>query len=117
MRKEYDFSKATRGEHASRYAKDVEIVVDDQDSALKGKSSDTQLTELAGRHLVISEMTRDGLEVAIPVRDHGVDLVAYLAVDLDVERSGKFLACPIQLKVNTGRRFGLDRKYERFSTS
>ncbi len=111
MRKEYDFSKGVRGVHASRYAEGVEIRIDGSTSSVPKKPADTQLIELAGRHLVISQMTSDGLQVAIPVRDHGVDLVAYSDKDL----SGHFLACPIQLKVGSGRRFGLDRKYQSFS--
>jgi hypothetical protein len=71
---------------------------------------DTQITELAGRHFLISQLLAGGVEVAMPVRDRGIDLIAYL------DRTGEdpaFLACPIQLKANEEARFGLYRKYER----
>ena len=71
---------------------------------------DTQITELAGRHYLISQLLAGGVEVATPLRDRGIDLIAYL------DRSGdtpEFLACPIQLKANEEARFGVHRKYER----
>jgi hypothetical protein len=69
---------------------------------------DDQVTELSGRHFLISQLLAGGVEVALPVRDRGIDLIAYL------DRFGatpQFLACPIQLKANQEARFGLDRKY------
>jgi hypothetical protein len=69
---------------------------------------DDEVTELSGRHFLISQLLAGGVEVALPVRDRGIDLIAYL------DRSGdarQFLACPIQLKANQEARFGLDRKY------
>lgn len=71
--------------------------------------SDTQITELAGRHYLISQLLAGGVEVATPLRDRGIDLIAYL------DRVGdepEFLACPIQLKANEEARFGVLRKYE-----
>ena len=72
---------------------------------------DTQITELAGRHYLISQLLAGGVEVALPVRDHGIDLIAY--VDR-IELTGQFFACPIQLKANEDARFSLYRKYEKF---
>jgi hypothetical protein len=71
---------------------------------------DTQITELSGRHYLISQLLAGGVEVATPSRDRGIDLIAYL--DRVGENPG-FLACPIQLKANEEARFGLDRKYEK----
>ena len=71
--------------------------------------TDTQIVELSGKHYLISQLLAGGVEVAEPVRDRGIDLIAYL------DRSGDelgFLACPIQLKANVEARFGLLRKYE-----
>jgi hypothetical protein len=73
--------------------------------------ADTQITALAGHHYLISQLLAGGVEVATPVRDHGIDLIAY--VD-QMETSGKFFACPIQLKTAKDERFSLDRKYEKF---
>jgi hypothetical protein len=72
---------------------------------------DTQSVEIIGRNYLISQLVRDGLEVARPERDRGVDLIAYL--DLD-ESGGNFVACPIQMKAATSRTFGLYEKYAKF---
>ena len=71
----------------------------------------TQLTEVFGRNRLINDLLRSGVEVATPVRDRGVDLIAY--VDLD-EQMGRFAAVPIQIKAATQRSFTIDRKYARF---
>lgn len=72
---------------------------------------DPQFVEIVGRHYLITEIMRAGIEIAEPVRDRGIDLVAY--VDLD-SALGKFLARPIQLKANWQTGFAFDRKYEKF---
>ena len=72
---------------------------------------DTQSTEIIGRSYLISQLVRDGLEVARPERDRGVDLITYL--DLD-EAGGGFVACPIQLKAATSQSFGIASKYAKF---
>ncbi len=113
MRKEYDFSGGLRGKHASRYAEGTTVVLLDSENPEHSSAStarDSQITELAGKHLLISQLTAGGLEVAVPVRDRGVDLVAYL------DRGNPpddFVACPIQVKSSTGEGFSLDRKYEK----
>lgn len=49
-----------------------------------------------------------GIEVALPTRDRGIDLIAY------DERGGeKFVSSPIQMKASTASNFGIDRKYAR----
>ncbi|MEP1123958.1 MAG: hypothetical protein ABJH68_08740 [Ilumatobacter sp.] len=68
---------------------------------------DSQRVELAGVALLTSMMIADGIEVADPRRDRGVDLIAY--ADL-----GLFRAVPVQVKAVSGARFGVDRKYEKF---
>jgi hypothetical protein len=73
--------------------------------------ADTQITELEGQRYLISQLLADGVEVANPLRDHGIDLIAYLD---QREGTGQFLACPIQLKTATGERFSLHRKYQKF---
>lgn len=37
--------------------------------------------ELIGRILLVGELLRDGLEVALPERDRGIDLIAYVEGD------------------------------------
>ena len=73
---------------------------------------DAQSVEIVGRNYLVSQLVRDGLEVARPERDRGVDLIACL--DLD-ETGGGFVACPIQMKAASARQFGVARKYEKFS--
>jgi hypothetical protein len=72
---------------------------------------DTQKIEIIGRNRLVNELLEAGLEVAEPLRDRGVDLIAYLDVDDEIDR---FVAFPIQLKVSSERRFGVMRKYDRF---
>lgn len=72
---------------------------------------DPQLTEVLGRHHLIDELVRAGLEVAEPVRDRGIDLLAYADRD---QAKGKFSARPIQMKAASQQSFGLDRKYAEF---
>jgi hypothetical protein len=71
---------------------------------------DTQIIELIGKQRLTSELLRAGLEVAIPIRDRGIDLIVYADID---ERLTQFVACPIQMKAATTRSFGLARKYAR----
>jgi hypothetical protein len=42
---------------------------------------DTQLTELIGRNWLVNELLRAGLEVATPLRDRGIDLIAYFDLE------------------------------------
>lgn len=72
---------------------------------------DSQQIELIGRSLLVSELLRDGIEVALPERDRGIDLIAY--IDLD-EAHSNFVARPIQLKASTTPGFSIAAKYERF---
>lgn len=74
-------------------------------------SLDPQQVELIGRSLLVGELLRDGLEVALPERDRGIDLIAY--VDGLSEPGGTFTARPIQLKARTEPAFSVHRKYER----
>ena len=72
---------------------------------------DTQQIGIIGKHILIANLIAADLEVAEPIRDRGIDLIAFL----DRAKGGRFLACPIQLKTATNRVFGLDSKYENFS--
>ena len=73
---------------------------------------DSQRVELLGRNLLISELICAGLEVAISMRDRGVDLVAYADQTSRVEA---FVAVPIQMKAASKRSFGIDRKYAKIA--
>lgn len=76
------------------------------------KRTDCQLVELIGRNRLIADLLSAGLEVAIPQRDRGIDLIAY--TDLK-STSDHFNAQPIQLKAATSESFQIDRKHERLS--
>ena len=73
---------------------------------------DSQVVELLGRQRLIGDLLRDDLEVAVPVRDRGIDLIAYADLSKQV---AKFASRPIQMKAATTSAFGLDQKYERIA--
>lgn len=66
---------------------------------------DSQQIEILGRAALTAALVADGLEVAHPERDAGIDLLAFTVDPWGV--------VPIQMKAATGERFSLDRKYER----
>jgi hypothetical protein len=72
---------------------------------------DAQLVELIGRQRLIAELLQASLEVAIPLRDRGIDLIAY--ADLR-ERVPTFRAVPIQMKAASKSCFAVDQKYRKF---
>lgn len=80
-------------------------------TANAGHPGDTQKVELLGRNRLIDELLRDDLEIALPVRDRGIDLIAY--VDLD-SASSTYVACPIQMKAAWTRSFVIEKKYAKF---
>lgn len=71
---------------------------------------DTQIIELSGRHFLTGELLRSGIEVALPIRDRGIDLIAYIDID---KRVDTFISCPIQMKAASATSFSIDRKYEK----
>lgn len=73
---------------------------------------DSQTVELLGRNRLVSELLRAGLEVAMPARDRGVDLIAYLDLASKVR---SFVSKPIQMKAAMTASFSVDRKYEKIS--
>lgn len=76
-----------------------------------------QQIEIIGRHRLVDELVGADVEVAMPLRDRGVDLIAYLDIDeqTDVQSPKRFAAVPIQMKAATERRFSLSTKYERLA--
>ena len=73
---------------------------------------DTQTIEILGRNRLVDELLVAGLEVAMPLRDRGIDLIAY--VDLAAAVS-KFAAVPIQMKAASKSAFSIDKKYAKIS--
>jgi hypothetical protein len=71
---------------------------------------DSQVVELLGRNRLIEELLLARLEVALPLRDRGIDLIAYADLAARVET---FAACPIQMKASSDTAFGLHSKYAR----
>ncbi len=61
--------------------------------------------ELAGKYCLMLELAAEGVEVALPERDIGVDLIAYWWED------NHFVVRPIQLKGAEEEIFVLDKKY------
>jgi hypothetical protein len=70
---------------------------------------DAQTIALLGRDLVIDQLHRAGLEVALPRRDHGIDVIAY------VDKGQSFQALPIQVKSSAGFRWAVNQKYGPFA--
>ncbi len=62
----------------------------------------SNIIEVLGRNHLIAQLIEDGVHAAIPLWDHGVDLVAY---HTDKAR-------PLQLKVSAADRWGVYKKYE-----
>ncbi len=73
---------------------------------------DTQTIEILGRNRLIEELLMAELEVAIPQRDRGIDLIAYVEL---ASVTSTFAAVPIQMKASSMRAFSLDSKYARIS--
>jgi hypothetical protein len=72
---------------------------------------DTRIIEIRGRHRLIDEILQPGLEVALPIRDRGIDLIVYADLSEHVET---FTARPIQMKAASDQGFGLYQKYSCF---
>lgn len=71
---------------------------------------DTQQIEILGRNLLVSALLREGIEVALPLRDNGIDLLAYTGY---FDESGVARMTPIQLKCASTTAWGLKKKYAR----
>ena len=75
---------------------------------------DKQQIGIIGKHLLIANLLAAGLEVAEPIRDHGIDLIVFRDGNEGSEKRVKFVARPIQLKTSSKKTFELYRKYDRF---
>jgi hypothetical protein len=73
---------------------------------------DTQVVELLGRQRLMGELLRDGLEVAVPARDRGIDLIASADLSRHVAR---FWARPVQMKAYTTSGFTVAQKFTRIA--
>ena len=114
MLPEYDFSHGKRGMHAHRFAQGTRVVIVD-DKVEEGSEGngfqpeqDAEFMRLAGRNLLVEQLVKGGIDVAIPVVDRRVDFIAYSGAGAD--DGGAFVACPIHAKIDAGQRFSLDRK-------
>lgn len=68
---------------------------------------DTKQVELIATSWLESVLMREGFEVARPIRDKGIDLIAFLDRD-EIDFSAK----PIQIKSAQAETFSVNRKYE-----
>jgi hypothetical protein len=110
LRSRFDFSKGVRGKFYERYKNGHTVTLmdrdPDEDDPLDPSKGDSQLIEIAGKHLLISRLVAAGFEVAEPLRDNGIDLIVYRG-------DSEFTAWPIQMKASTQESFSLDRKYKK----
>ena len=72
---------------------------------------DKQQIGLIGKHILIADLFAANFEVAEPLRDRGIDLIAFR----DGTDGEEFEARPIQLKTSSVETFELYSKYERFT--
>jgi hypothetical protein len=109
VRGRFDFSKGVRGKFHERYQKAHSVTLLEGDPVADDEPpvGDSQLVEIAGKHLLISRLVSAGYEVAEPLRDKGIDLIVYRDDD-------QFSAFPVQMKAFTHESFSLHRKYEKF---
>lgn len=73
---------------------------------------DSQVVEIIGRSRLIESILRADLEVALPQRDHGIDLIVF--DEGDTQRRTQFRAIPIQLKSSSTQQFSIARRHEQF---
>ncbi|HEY2342877.1 MAG TPA: hypothetical protein VGH90_07605 [Chthoniobacteraceae bacterium] len=66
---------------------------------------DSQKVGLLGRNRLVDELLRANLEVAFPIRDRGIDLIAYADLSTSVTR---YVARPIQMKAAWAESFVID---------
>ncbi len=71
----------------------------------------SQIVELRGRNWLVNELLQANLEVALPLRDRGIDLIAFADLDTHVQ---SFIARPIQMKAASDKSFGIHKKYAQF---
>lgn len=76
----------------------------------KSTKLDNQQVELIGRNDLVSLLITENIEVALPLRDHGIDLLAFV----DIDSKGQHRVVPIQLKTSSNRIFSVHRKYKKF---
>jgi hypothetical protein len=79
---------------------------------------DVQQREILGRNRLIEALMRENIEVALPLRDRGVDMLAYVDVqELATSASGshRFVAVPVQMKSATHERFSVHKKYAKIA--
>lgn len=74
------------------------------------KKIDTQQVEIIGRNLLVSCCIADGVEVSLPMRDRGIDVIVFD----DMCENGRFKALPVQLKSSSDRSFSVHKKYDKF---
>lgn len=65
-----------------------------------------------GRNRLVNDLYRAGIEVSQPLRDRGIDVIAYF--DLAIKDS-KFQAVPIEIKASSTQAFSVNRKYAKIS--
>jgi hypothetical protein len=70
------------------------------------KPNHSNIIEMLGRNHLITQLIEDDVNVAIPLWDQGVDLIAYY------KGTDGLVARPLQLKVAESCRWGVYKKYK-----
>jgi hypothetical protein len=83
----------------------MKFPLSDKDQRIKDPNH-ANIIEMLGRNHLITQLIEDRVNVAIPLWDQGVDLVAYY------QGEGRLVARPLQLKVAELSRWGVYKKYK-----
>lgn len=71
---------------------------------------DSQIIDLLGRNRLVDELLQAGLDVAVPVKQRGIDLIVYAQ-----QSDGSFVASPLQIRSSAGRSFSIDHTNEKMA--
>jgi hypothetical protein len=106
MRKRFDFSRATRGRFADRYALGHTVTLLDGDPDMEDPldlDSNPVSTRDAGKEIFVSQVTAAGLKLAEPLQDPSIDYLIYGSESGDRE----IVSCAVKVKTSVHETFSL----------
>lgn len=106
MRKRFDFSRATRGRFADRYALGHTVTLiegePDMEDPLDADNISTS-TRDAGKQIFVSQVKAAGLKLAEPLQDSAID---YLIYSSEVENQ-EIVSCAVKVRTSVHETFSL----------
>jgi len=73
------------------------------------KSLHAESIAILGQNRLVEQLVLGGIDIALPIRKHGVDLIAYMTPR---DRSEDFISAPLRVTSSTGRAFSIDNSLE-----